>query len=411
MRFLPLTFVVVVSLDQPSPMTEIVILSACRTPLGALQGVLSDVPACRLGARAIQGAVVRSGVAAEEVTDVLMGNVLSAGQGQAPARQAAIHAGLARTVRAVTVNKVCGSGLQTVMQAAHALSAGVGSVYVAGGMENMSQAPYLLPKARGGYRIGHGQLVDSLIADGLWDPYNDQHMGNCAEECAAKYAFERDQQDAYAIESFKRANAAQQGGRFVSEIIPVEISGAKGAVTVVAQDEGPGRVNYDRIPTLKPAFRKDGTITPANASSINDGAAAMVLTTANHARSRGLSPIARVVSFGGHAQDPLWFTTAPVQAAQSALRTAGWDVSDVDLWEVNEAFAVVPMAFMRELNLPHEKVNVHGGAISLGHPIGCSGTRILVTLLAALKERGLKRGLAAICIGGGEGLAVCVELL
>ena len=392
-------------------MTEIVILSACRTPLGAFQGALADVPAWRLGARAIKGAVVRSGVAPEDVTDVLMGNVLSAGQGQAPARQASIDAGLARTVRAVTVNKVCGSGLQTVMQAAQALAAGFGSVYVAGGMENMSQAPYLLPKARGGYRIGHGQLVDSLIADGLWDPYNDQHMGNCAEECAAMYAFGRDQQDAYAIESFKRANAAQQGGRFVGEIIPVEISGAKGAVSMVAQDEGPARVNYDRIPTLKPAFRKDGTITPANASSINDGAAALVLMTASHARSRGLTPVARVVSFGGHAHDPVWFTTAPVQAAQSALRSAGWTVADVDLWEVNEAFAVVPMAFMHELGIAHDKVNVHGGAISLGHPIGCSGARILVTLLAALKERGLKRGVAAICIGGGEGLAVCVEIL
>jgi acetyl-CoA C-acetyltransferase len=392
-------------------MTDLVILSAIRTPIGAFQGGLASVPASRLGAAAIKGALARSGVAAASVTDVLMGNVLQAGQGQAPARQAAIHAGLPQSARAVTVHKVCGSGLQSVMQAAHALGAGMGTVYVAGGMESMSQAPYLLPKARDGYRLGHQQVIDSLVTDGLWDPYNNIHMGNCAEKCAAKYTFTREQQDAYAIESFRRANAAQADGRLAQEITPVELTDAKGNVTKVEHDEGPAKVKYDKIPTLKPSFQKDGTITPANASSLNDGAAALVVTTAAHARTVGLKPIARIVSFGAHAQEPVWFTTAPVPAAQAALQAAGWKVADVDLWEVNEAFAVVPMAFMQELGVPHAKVNVRGGAIALGHPIGCSGARILVTLIAALQERGLKRGVAAICIGGGEGLAACVELV
>jgi acetyl-CoA C-acetyltransferase len=392
-------------------MTDLVILSATRTPIGAFQGGLASVPASRLGATAIKGAVARSGVAPTSVTDVFMGNVLQAGQGQAPARQAAIHAGLPQSARAVTVHKVCGSGLQSVMQAAHALGAGMGTVYVAGGMESMSQAPYLLPKARDGYRLGHQQVIDSLVTDGLWDPYNNIHMGNCAEKCAAKYTFTREQQDAYAIESFRRANAAQADGRLAQEITPVELTDAKGNVTKVEHDEGPAKVKYDKIPTLKPSFQKDGTITPANASSLNDGAAALVVTTAAHARTVGLKPIARIVSFGAHAQEPVWFTTAPVPAAQAALQAAGWKVADVDLWEVNEAFAVVPMAFMQELGVPHAKVNVRGGAIALGHPIGCSGARILVTLIAALQERGLKRGVAAICIGGGEGLAACVELV
>ncbi|MSU46294.1 MAG: thiolase family protein [Lacunisphaera sp.] len=391
-------------------MTDIVILSATRTPLGAFQGAFAAVPAARLGATAIKGAVAQAGVNPADITDCLMGNVLQAGQGQAPARQAAIHAGLLQSARAVTIHKVCGSGLQAVMQAAHALSAGMGSLYVAGGMENMSLAPYLLPKARDGYRIGHQQVVDSMITDGLWDPYNNIHMGNCAEKCAAKYTFTREQQDAYAIESFKRANAAQQDGRFAQEITRVELTDAKGNVTRVEHDEGPAKVKYDKIPTLKPSFQKDGTITPANASSINDGAAALVVTTAGHAKARGLKPLARIVSFGGHAHDPIWFTTAPVQAAQSALKSAGWSVKDVDLWEVNEAFAVVPMAFAQELGVPADKLNVRGGALALGHPIGASGARILVTLIAALKERGLKRGVAAICIGGGEGLAVCLDL-
>ncbi|HLP26133.1 MAG TPA: thiolase family protein, partial [Acidobacteriota bacterium] len=374
-------------------------------------GALASVPAAKLGATAIKGALAQAGVAPADVTDVLMGNVLQAGQGQAPARQAAIYAGLPQSARCVTIHKVCGSGLQAVMQASHSLRAGMGTLFVAGGMENMTQAPYLLPKARDGYRMGHGQLIDSMISDGLWDPYNNIHMGNCAEKCAAKYSFTREQQDAFAIESFKRANAAQKDGKFAAEITPVEIADAKGNVTKIDLDEGPVKVRYEKIPTLRPVFDKAGTVTAANASTINDGAAALIVTTAEHAKAKNLKPIARLVAFGGHAQDPVWFTTAPVQATQSALAAAGWKVSDVDLWEVNEAFAVVPMAFAHELGVPADKLNVRGGAISLGHPIGASGARILVTLIAALKERGLKRGVAAICIGGGEGLAVCVELL
>jgi acetyl-CoA C-acetyltransferase len=390
---------------------DLVILSATRTPIGSFQGGLAGVPASKLGAAAIKGALTAAGVGAADVSDVLMGNVLQAGQGQAPARQAALAAGLPTSVRAVTIHKVCGSGLQAIMQAAHALAAGDATLVVAGGMESMSGAPYLLPKAREGYRLGHQQVIDSVIQDGLWDPYNNLHMGSCAEKCAAKYGFTREQQDAYAIASFQRANAAQKDGRFAAEITPVELTDAKGNVTKVEHDEGPAKVKYDKLPTLRPVFDKAGTITAANASTLNDGAAALVITTADTARAKNLKPVARIVAFGGHAQDPLWFTTAPVPAAQTALARAGWKVGDVDLWEVNEAFAVVPMAFMQELGVPHEKLNVRGGAISLGHPIGASGARLVVTLLAALKERGLRRGVAAICIGGGEGLAVCVELM
>jgi acetyl-CoA C-acetyltransferase len=278
-------------------------------------------------------------------------------------------------------------------------------------MENMSLAPYLLPKARVGYRVGHQQVIDSLITDGLWDPYSNIHMGSCAEQCAAKYHFTRAQQDAYAIESFKRANAAQQDGRFALEITPVETTDAKGNAVKIEHDEGPAKVKYDKIPTLKPAFQANGTITAANASSLNDGAAALVLTSSEIAKAGGHRPIARIVAFGSHAQDPLWFTTAPVQATRNALQGARWSVGDVDLWEVNEAFAAVPMAFAQEIGVPADRLNVRGGALALGHPLGASGARILVTLLAALKERGLSRGVAAICIGGGEGLAVCVERL
>ncbi|MSU23282.1 MAG: thiolase family protein [Opitutus sp.] len=392
-------------------LANLVILSATRTPIGSFQGLLAGVPATKLGAAAIKGVVAQAGLPPEAVSDVLMGNVLQAGLGQAPARQAAILAGLPPSARCVTVHKVCGSGLQAVMQGAHALAASMAEIVVAGGMENMSAAPYLLPKARDGYRLGHQQVVDSLVHDGLWDPYNNLHMGNCAEQCAKKYSFTREQQDAYATESFRRANAAQQDGRVAQEITPVEITDAKGGITRIERDEGPARVNYEKIPTLRPVFDKSGTITAANASTLNDGAAALVLTSAAIAAQRGLKPLARLVSFGAHAQEPVWFTTAPVQATQSALKAAGWKFSDVDLWEVNEAFAVVPMAFMQELGVPHDKLNVRGGAISLGHPIGASGTRILVTLISALKERGLKRGVAAICIGGGEGLAACVELI
>ncbi|MEO8481028.1 MAG: thiolase family protein [Acidobacteriota bacterium] len=390
---------------------DIVILAAVRTPIGSFQGALSSVPAPRLGAAAIRGALERGGLPAEQVTDVAMGNVLQAGLGQAPARQAGIHAGLPASVRAVTVHKVCGSGMQAIIQASHALTLGASTLAVAGGMENMSAAPYLLPKARDGYRLGHQQVVDSIITDGLWDPYNDLHMGQCAEQCAARYRFTRAQQEAYAIASFQRANAAQADGSSANEIVSVEVAGPKGTATVVDRDEGPSRVNYDKIPALRPAFDVSGTITAATASTINDGAAALVLTTAATAQAMGVSPLARVVAFGAHAQDPVWFTTAPVQAARHALAAAGWTIEDVDLWEVNEAFAVVPMAFMADLGISHDVVNVRGGVIALGHPIGASGARIVVTLLSALKQRGLRRGVAAICIGGGEGLAACVELL
>ncbi len=387
---------------------DIVIVAATRTPLGAFQGALASVPAPRLGATVIRSAIAAAKLSPADVTDVLMGCVLQAGLGQAPARQAALFAGVPSSARCVTVNKVCGSGLQAIIGAAHVLASGLSTCAVAGGMENMSAAPYLLPQARAGFRLGHQQAIDSLLHDGLWDPYQDLHMGSCAEQCAKKYGFTREQQDAYAAESFRRANAAQQDGRFAAEITPVEIVDAKGGVTRVEQDESPKKVNYEKIARLRPSFDPTGTITPANASSLNDGAAAVVLTTTATAQAQKLTPLARIVAFGSHAQDPLWFTTAPVTAAQHALARAGWSVAEVDLWEVNEAFAVVPLAFMRELGVPHTKLNVRGGAISLGHPIGASGTRIVVTLLAAMRERGARRGLAAICIGGGEGLAVCL---
>jgi acetyl-CoA C-acetyltransferase len=390
-------------------MSTTFILSATRTPLGSFQGALASVPASRLGATAIRGAIANAGIDPSAITDVLLGNVLQAGQGQSPARQAALAAGLSPHARAVTISKVCGSGLQAIMQGAHAIAAGDAGMVVAGGMENMSASPYLLPRAREGYRLGHQQVVDSVVHDGLWDPYNNLHMGSCAEQCAAKYSFTREQQDAFAVASYERANAAQKDGRFSEEITPVEITDAKGKVTRVEHDEGPAKVNYAKLPTLRPSFDKAGTITPANASGLNDGAAVLVLASASAAGEH--KPLARIVAFGGHAHEPLWFTTAPVQAARNALEKAAWSVADVDLWEVNEAFAVVPMAFMRELDIPHDRLNIRGGAIALGHPIGASGARIIVTLLANLRERGLKRGVAALCIGGGEGMAVCIEAI
>ncbi len=390
-------------------MKSIAILSAVRTPLGAFQGGLASLTAPQLGAAVVREAVARAGGTAEEVSDVFLGQVLAAGAGQAPARQAAIDAGLPAAARCVTLNKVCGSGLEAVLAGARSLALGDATIVVAGGMESMSNAPFLLPKARTGYRLGHQQAVDSILSDGLWDPYNNLHMGSCAEACARKYGFTREEQDAYAIESFRRANAAQQGGKFQGELVPVAAADGKGT-PLLAQDEGPAKVKYDKIPTLRPAFEKDGSITAANASTLNDGAAALVLAAPETARQRGLPVLGRLVASAAHAQEPLWFTTAPVIAAQQALARAGWKVDDVDLWEVNEAFAVVPLAFRRELRVPAEKLNVHGGAIALGHPIGASGARILVTLLAALRDRGLRRGVAAICIGGGEALASCVEV-
>jgi acetyl-CoA C-acetyltransferase len=368
-------------------------------------GSLAEVPAPRLGAVAVREAVARAGVDPAGIADVVMGNVLQAGLGQAPARQAALAAGLPPSTRAVTVHKVCGSGLQAVLEAALLIRSGMAATVVAGGMENMSRAPYLLANARAGLRLGDHGLTDSLVHDGLRDPYHGLHMGSCAERCVERYGFSREQQDDYAARSFERALAAQAAGEFDAEIVPVTTD--EGTV-LLDRDEGTSRVNFDKMPQLRPAFEAGGTITAANASTINDGAAALVLAGSGGDTGAG-RPLARIVSFGAHAQDPLWFTTAPIMAARLALSAAGWSVADVDLWEVNEAFAVVPLVFMAELGVAHDRVNVRGGAIALGHPIGCSGARIVVTLLAALAARQLRRGVAVICIGGGEALAVCVE--
>lgn len=390
-------------------MREIYIVGAARTALGGFQGALSALPAPRLGAAAIQAALARSGTDVKQVTEVLMGNVLTAGVGQAPARQAAIYAGLPKSVPALTINKVCGSGMKAVMLGGQSILTGDSEVVVAGGMESMSNAPYLLAGARSGFRMGNQNMIDSMINDGLWDPYNNQHMGNCAELCAREKTFSRKDQDDYAIESFKRAQEAIKNGKFRDEITPIEIPGRKGDVLRVDTDEGPGKAQFDKIPGLKPVFDKNGSVTAANASTINDGAAALVLMSGEKVRELGAKPLARVVSWGHHAQEPEWFTTAPADAMRRAMKKAGWTPESVDLWEVNEAFAVVALAAQRELKIPHERLNVWGGAISLGHPIGASGARILVTLLSALKDKNLKRGVAGICIGGGEGTAVCIE--
>jgi acetyl-CoA C-acetyltransferase len=390
---------------------EIVVVGAARTALGSFMGALAGVPAPKLGAIAIASALKRSGAAPDQVSEVIMGNVLPAGTGQAPARQAALYATIPASVPAMTINKVCGSGMQSVILGAQSIRSGDSEVVVAGGMENMSQAPYILQGARGGFRMGNQNLSDSMIHDGLWDPYNNQHMGNCGDLCAREKNITRKDLDDYAAESFRRAQEAQKSGKFSDEIAPVELPGKKGETLRIDADEGPSKVQFDRIPTLKPAFDKNGTVTAANASTINDGAAALVLMAADKARALGAKPLARIVSYAGHAQDPLWFTTAPAEAMRKALQKAGWTTESVDLFEVNEAFAVVALAAQRELGIPHGKLNVRGGAISLGHPIGCSGARILVTLLSALRDRGGKRGLAAICIGGGEALAMCFEML
>jgi acetyl-CoA C-acetyltransferase len=392
-------------------MREVVIVGLARTPLGSFQGSLSSVPAPKLGAVAIEAALKRAGVAPDAVSEVIMGNVLAAGEGQAPARQAAIYAGIPKSTPAMTINKVCGSGMKAVMLGTQSIQLGDCEVVVAGGMESMSNAPFILQGARGGFRMGHQSMQDSMIVDGLWDPYNNQHMGMCAELCAKERGFSRQDQDEYATESFRRAQEAQKGGKFREEIAAVEIPGRKGDVTRIDSDEGPVKVQFEKIPTLKPAFDKQGSVTAANASTINDGAAALVLASSDKARELGLKPLARIVSVGGFAQDPVWFTTAPGEAMSRAMKKAGWTVKDVDLFEVNEAFAVVALAAQKELAIPRDKLNVWGGAISLGHPIGASGARILVTLVSALRERGLKRGVAGICIGGGEATAVCVELL
>lgn len=392
-------------------MHEVVILSAVRTPIGAFQGVLRDVPAPKLGAAAIKGACGRAGVSPEALEQVILGCVLPAGQGQAPARQAAFGAGCPPSAGAVTLNKMCGSGMRAVMDAANSLRAGEYSLVAAGGMESMTQAPYLLPGVREGQRLGHGKLLDSVIVDGLWDVYRDLHMGNCAEICAAHYGFTREQQDEYARESYRRARAAIEGGAAAAEIVPVEVPQRKGAPLVVERDEEPFKSDLEKMAGLRPAFQKDGTVTAANASKINDGAAALVLTTAAHAARIGARPIARLLAQGSAAQEPEWFTTAPVPAVRRALAAAGLTVGDIDLFEINEAFAVVAMACRQELGIPAERLNVRGGAVAYGHPIGASGARILATLLAALEERGGRYGCAGICIGGGEATAVVVERL
>ncbi|HEX7183909.1 MAG TPA: thiolase family protein [Thermoanaerobaculia bacterium] len=389
-------------------MDDVVILSAVRTPIGAFQGTLASLPAHALGARALSAAFERAGVTADQIQQVNMGCVLPAGQGQAPARQAALAAGCLPAAGALTLNKVCGSGMRAVMIAANDLRCGDFQLVAAGGMESMSQTPYLASGVRDGLRLGHGKLIDSMIHDGLWDPYNDIHMGNCAELCASEYKVSREEQDAYALESYRRSREATEKGLFAEEIVPVTVKGKKGE-TVVDRDEEPFKADLDRMPTLKPAFQKDGTVTAANASKINDGASALVLTTASHAARIGAKPIARILAHSSLAQRPEWFTTAPVGAARSVLERAGLKAADIDLWEVNEAFAVVAMVFARELGLDLERVNPRGGAVSLGHPIGCSGARILTTLIHALRERSLRLGCAAICIGGGEATAMVVE--
>jgi len=387
----------------------IVIVGASRTPMGGFQGALSGATAADLGGTAIKAALEGAGVAPDQVSELLMGCVLPAGQGQAPARQAGFAAGLGEEVPATTLNKMCGSGMKTTMMAHDQLLVGNGDVVVAGGMESMTNAPYLLEKMRGGARIGHGQVIDHMFLDGLEDAYDKGRlMGTFAEDCAEKYQFTREDQDAYALKSLSNSVEAIESGAFDDEVTPVVLKTRKGEITV-SVDEQPGNARPDKIPNLRPAFKQDGTVTAANASSISDGAAALVLMRESEAEARGLKPLARILGHASHAQAPGWFTTAPVPAAQKLLENIGWDTKDVDLWEVNEAFAVVPMAFMAEMGLDRDIVNVNGGATALGHPIGASGTRIIVTLLNALGRRGLNKGVAAICIGGGEGTAIAIE--
>ena len=399
------------SLQYPTMTKDIVITGIARTPFGSFQGALASWTAPKLGAHAIKEAVARSGISPDQVSEVIMGNVLTGGVGQAPARQALIGAGLPDSIPALTINKVCGSGMKAIMLGVQSILSGESEIVVAGGQESMSNAPYLMPAARGGFRMGNGQVIDSMIHDGLWDPYHNQHMGNCGELCAREMKFTREAQDAFAIESFKRAIQAQSANKFASEIAPITIQQGKGESMLFSQDEGPSKVKFDKIPTLKPVFDKAGTVTAANASTINDGAAALVLMTAEKARALGVKPMARIVSSATHAQDPQWFTTAPAGAMKKALARASWSVKDVDVFEVNEAFAVVAMAAQKDLEIPHEKLNPWGGAISLGHPIGASGARIVLTMVSYLRDTGKKRGLSGICIGGGEATALAIELL
>jgi acetyl-CoA C-acetyltransferase len=391
--------------------TEVVIASAARTPIGSFQGALSSLSAPDLGAVAIKEAVKRANLQPEDVERVIMGCVLSGGIGQAPARQAGIKAGLPVGTGAITINKVCGSGLQAVMFARREILVGDAEILVAGGMESMTNAPYLLPNARAGYRMGNGQLVDSMIYDGLWDPYDNVHMGTCGDAVAKKYEFTREQQDAFARASFERAIQAQKAGKFKTEIVGVPVPQRKGDPIIVDEDEGPKKAQLDKMPGLKAAFTKDGTVTAANASSINDGGAALVVTSAEVAKRRGLPVLAKIVGDSTAAMEPKWFTIAPVEALKRLYAKTGTKPLDWDLYEINEAFSGVTMSAMKDHAIPHDRVNVHGGAVSLGHPIGASGARILVTLLHALKDRGEKRGIATLCIGGGEAVALGVELV
>ena len=390
-------------------MKNVVILSAARTPIGSFLGKLSSLSAPALGSVAIKAALARAGVAPGDAEQVVFGNVLQAGIGQAPARQASLGAGVPNTVPCVTVHKVCGSGMRAVMDVGNAIQAGEYEVAVAGGMESMSNAPYLLEKARTGLRMGNGTLVDSMIKDGLWDPYKDTHMGNCAELCVAKYHFTREEQDAFSLESYRRAQDASKSGLFADEIAVVEVAQKKGDPLKIDADEEPFAAPLEKMPTLKPAFQKDGSVTAANSSKINDGAAALVVTSEEKAKAKAWKPIARIVAYTSVAQAPEWFTTAPVGAIQKLLGMAGLSVKDIDLFEINEAFAAVAMAAIKELSLDPAKVNIRGGAVALGHPIGASGARIVTTLVHALRKEGGKRGIAAICIGGGEAAAMLVE--
>ena len=389
-------------------MENVVITAAVRTPVASFQGAFKDLPAPKLGASAIREAVKRSSLSPGDIDECIMGEVLTAGVGQAPARQAAIFAGLAPSTACLTINKVCGSGLKAVMLAADSIQLGNSKIVVAGGQENMTLAPHLMENSRAGYRMGPATIVDSMVKDGLWDPYSNWHMGNAAELCVQKYKFTREEQDQFAIDSYKKAQTAMAQNVFKNEIVGVEVADRKGTVTI-DKDEEPGKAMFDKMPGLRPAFDKAGTITAANASKLNDGAAALVLMSETEAKKRNVKPIAKVIAHGTFAQEPNWFTTAPVGAIKSALAKAKLNIGDIDLFEINEAFAVVPMAAMKELGIPHEKVNVHGGAVALGHPIGASGTRTLVTLLNALKARNVRIGIDALCIGGGEAVAMAVE--
>lgn len=391
-------------------MSDIVIVSGARTPMGGFQGSLSSVPAVELGALAIREAVARAGIQPADVQEVIMGCVLPAGLKQGPARQASLGAGLPAATGCTTINKLCGSGMKAVMQAFDALKAGSNEVMVAGGMESMSNAPYIIEKARTGLRMGHGEIKDHMFLDGLEDARTGRLMGSFAQETADKYGITREEMDAYAIESLKRAQAAIQSGELASEIVPVTVTSRKGEV-VVKDDEQPLTANLDKIPTLKPAFKKDGTITAANASSISDGASALVLMTAEEAAKRGLKPLAKIVAHATQSQDPSEFTIAPIGAMSNLFKKTGWSRDDVDLYEINEAFAMVTMLAMREHGLDHAKVNVYGGACAQGHPVGSTGSRLIVTLINALQRKGGKRGVASLCIGGGEATAVAIELL